>query len=218
MPHGPSSVDDRKASSPLSAAARRASRAGPKPPDAASFTFTASHAPASAAERTSSAVATDSSATIRERTERLTSDISSSVRHGCSTSWRSHGSSARMASTASSIDHAPFASTRRAGHGPIASRTAATRSTSSGSPTLTLKQAKPSCTPSRARAATSSGGPAGRVRFTAIRSAPGSPIGRPARRHSRSSRASSSADRAWGGPSVDPFARASATSSSDTPS
>ena len=46
-----------------------------------------------------------------------------------------------MHATASSTDQARLASTRSAGHGPTASRTAATRSTSSGSPTLTLKQA-----------------------------------------------------------------------------
>ena len=47
---------------------------------------------------------------------------------------------ARSRSTACSTVHAPFASTRSAGQGPIASRTAATRSSSSGSPTLSLKQ------------------------------------------------------------------------------
>ena len=46
-----------------------------------------------------------------------------------------------MRATASSTDQARLASTRSAGHGPTASRTAATRSASSGSPTLTLKQA-----------------------------------------------------------------------------
>ena len=68
-----------------------------------------------------------------------TSAISSSVAHGCSTSSRSSGASSRMAATACSGVHAPLASTRMAGHGPTASRTARTRSVSSGSPTLTLK-------------------------------------------------------------------------------
>ncbi len=56
---------------------------------------------------------------------------------------------------------APLASTRRAGHEPTASRTAATRSASSGRPTLSLKQEKPSRTPLAAASATSSGGAGG---------------------------------------------------------
>jgi len=122
------------------------------------------------------------------------------------------------AAMASSTDQAPLASTRAAGLGPIARRTAATRSASSGSPTFTLKQANPSRTPSAARRATSSGGPAARVRLTAIASAPGSPTERPSRRAARSSRAISSAARAWGGPPFAPSTSASATSRSDTPS
>ena len=84
---------------------------------------------------------TDSSAAIGVDTRWRTSASSRSVRQGCSTNSRSYGSIARIACTASSTDQAPFASTRSAGQGPTASRTAATRSTSSGSPTFTLKQA-----------------------------------------------------------------------------
>ena len=85
--------------------------------------------------------ATDSSAAIGGDTRWRTSASSRSVRHGCSTSSRSFPSMLGSPATASSTDQAPLASTRRAGHGPIASRTAATRSASSGSPTFSLKQA-----------------------------------------------------------------------------
>jgi hypothetical protein len=61
-----------------------------------------------------------------------------------------------MRLTAVSTSHAPLASTRIRPCGPIASRTAATRSTSPGSPTLTLTSAWPP-----ARAAASSGPTAG---------------------------------------------------------
>ena len=44
-----------------------------------------------------------------------------------------------MEAIASSTSQEPLASIRSAGHEPIASRTAQTRSTSSGSPTLSLK-------------------------------------------------------------------------------
>ena len=70
---------------PSSAALRSASRAGPKPPLCASFTFTTSQASTSAARSTSSAPATDSSAAIGADTRARTSASSSSVRHGCST-------------------------------------------------------------------------------------------------------------------------------------
>ena len=83
-------------------------------------------------------------------------------------------------STASSGVHAPLASTRSAGHGPIASRTAATRSASSGRPDLEL-EARVAVAQALAAAARPPrpGGPAGSVRFTGIASAPGSPSGRP---------------------------------------
>ena len=141
MPQGPSSVLDRNAPSPFARASRSASRAGLKPPALASFTLTTSQASVSTTRRTARGEPTDSSAAIGVDTRPRTWRSSSSVRHGCSTNSRSYCSSSRMRATASSTDQARLASTRSAGHGPTASRTAATRSTSPGSPTLTLKHA-----------------------------------------------------------------------------
>ena len=84
---------------------------------------------------------TDSSAAIGVDTRARTARSSSSDPQGCSTNSRSWSSIVRMHETASSTDQARLASTRSAGQGPTASRTAATRSASSGSPTFTLKQA-----------------------------------------------------------------------------
>jgi hypothetical protein len=105
------------------------------------LTFTTSQASSSTALPSSRSVDTDSSAAIAVDTRWRTSASSRSVPHGCSTNSRSCCSKPRIARTASSTDHAPFASTRSAGQGPTAARTAATRSASSGSPTLSLKQA-----------------------------------------------------------------------------
>ena len=116
-----------------------AARARSTPPHEASFTFTASQARSAAAARTSSGPVIDSSAAIGVDTRLRTWASSGSVAQGCSTSSRSFASSAVIRSTASSTVHAPFASRRSAGQLPIASRTAATRSSSSSRPTFSLK-------------------------------------------------------------------------------
>ena len=132
------------AASPLACAARSASRAGDEaagsPPASRSRRRTR-RAPTAA--RTSSGPRIDSSAATGTPTTRAHLGQLGSVAHGCSTSWRS---SARAARSARPPRRRPTRRSRRAAApatGPIASRTAATRSTSSGSPTFTLKQEKP---------------------------------------------------------------------------
>ena len=142
IPHGSVQGARQERVRARASAPRAAARApGLKPPAPASFTFTTSHASSSTARRSSRREATDSSAAIGVETRWRTSASSRSVRQGCSTNSRSFSSMRRIACTASSTDHAPLASTRSAGHGPTASRTAATRSGSSGSPTFSLKHA-----------------------------------------------------------------------------
>ena len=68
-----------------------------------------------------------------------------------------------MVVRAVSTSHAPLASTRMAPCGPMAARTAATRSTSPGSPTFTFTVVWPA-----ARAAASSGSTAGTMALTGI--------------------------------------------------
>jgi hypothetical protein len=218
IPQGPSNVLERYAAMPESPAVRIASRARPTPPHEASFTLTASHAPSAAAARTSSGPVIDSSAATGVWIRRRTSASSGSVAQGCSTSSRSFSSSAVIRSTASSTLQTPLASRRSAGQLPIASRTAATRSRSSGRPTLTLKHWYPARRPSFALFATSSAGPAGRVLLTGIAIAPGSPIGRPSRRASRSSSAISTAASACGSSSRERPRSTASTRSTLTPS
>ena len=89
------------------------------------------------------------------------------VAQGCSAYSRPYGASAPRARRASATDQPPFASTRTRPAGPSASRTAATRSTSSASvcpasATLTFAVVQPG---KRARTpATSAAAPPGRSR------------------------------------------------------
>ena len=144
MPHGP--VERARQEGVDAVRARRlasASRAGPKPPLPASLTFTASQAPSSAARahvvgRGDRLVGGDRRWTPRSRTSASSSSVAARLLDELEVvRARARGSRAPPRRRA----QAPLASSRSAGHGPIASRTAATRSASSGSPTLSLKQA-----------------------------------------------------------------------------
>ena len=85
---------------------------------------------------------TDSSAAIGVDTRPRTWRSSSRLRQGCSTNSRSYAlERPDLRRPPRPTDQARLASTRSAGQGPTASRTAATRSASSGRPTFTLKHA-----------------------------------------------------------------------------
>ena len=202
IPQGPSSVLDRNASRPCERASRIGSRAGSKPPQPASLTFDHVAGPSSTARRTSSGVG--HRLVGGDRRGHALAHLGQLLQRARRAARRARGraaSSARIARTASSTDQAALASSRSAGQGPTASRTAATRSASSGRPDLDLEAgvalAQALAGPrrhllGRAGAAASGSPPA---RPCAAR-----PAGAPPARASRSSRAISSAARACGGP------------------
>ena len=98
--------------------------------------MTMSAAPAARTRSGSSALRIDSSAATGMSTSRRSAASSSRVAHGCSAYSSEYLPSARSMRAASSTDQPPFASTRIRPPGPAASsasRTAATRSTSSAS-------------------------------------------------------------------------------------
>ena len=144
MPHGPSSVLDSHAWSPASRAARSASRAGRKPPAGASFTFTASQAPE-----------LGGAPHVVGRADRLVGrDRDADARRGPRPAPRASRTAAPRAGgrtpRARRSARPPRPPSRRRwrrraaparGRWPRARRR--TRSSSSGRPTLTLKQEKP---------------------------------------------------------------------------
>jgi len=139
---------------------------------------------------------------------------------GSSHSSTPSGSSECKVETASPTDQAPLASSRIAISGPAAALTAATRSASPGSPTLTFTQRKPV---SRAAAASDdarSGSAAAIVALTSTTGASAAPssrhTGSPARRAARSCSARSTAACAAG--TGGPPASAASTSATVVPS
>ena len=125
----------------------------------------------------------DSSAAIGTSMTSRSLARSSTVAHGCSTYSRlPTASSVLTAMRASSTDHPPFASMRTRPDGPMASRTASTRSTSSASTwprsaTLTFAVVHPE---RRTMSAACSGPTAGTVQLMGMRSRTGSGHGRSA--------------------------------------
>ena len=171
MPTEVSRAEETTAGRPHSPTTSRARRT---PPRGATFTTMRSAASRWATSRGSSALRIDSSAATGTstplRANRTRSSRSSSTdAQGCSAYSSRYAARALSASTAWSTSQAPFASTRMRACGPIASRTAATRHTSSASDwprsaTLTFAVRQPG---NRSRTArTCSAGTAGTVALT----------------------------------------------------
>ena len=146
MPTEVSSAEETTTGLPQPSATRRAAA---NPPSGATLTMTMSaELRIAVASGSPPPRRTGSSTAIGTGTRSRSSASSSRVRQGCSAYSRPYGMSAPSASTACSSDQAALASTRIRPAGPSASRTAATRSTSSrrdwpGSPTLTLAAQQP---------------------------------------------------------------------------